>query len=131
MYSFTLVSFSLFSLIRYKWMLMPVLGDLSFFVRFMHVGWFLKYEIRNTEGKLHVEHEVEDNSKCPHINFIAVLLIGVYLRRHIGLGTKNCTICLFTFFSKTKISQLTHLSLISYLQINFCWPIFWVVCSVV
>ncbi len=37
--------------------------------------------------KLHIEHEIEQNAKSPHIDFKAVLIFIIDLRRHVGASS--------------------------------------------
>lgn len=60
------------------------------------------------ERKLHIEHEVEQNAKSPHIDFEAVLILVVDFRRHVGTGSQNSEADVLDVFGETKIGQFVH-----------------------
>lgn len=60
------------------------------------------------EGELHVEHEVEKHSECPHVDFEAVETLFVsreYFRGHKLLCTENGASYLSFLLAEPKIRQ--------------------------
>lgn len=73
------------------------------------------------EWKLHIKHEIKQNTKCPHINLKAIRLIFIDFWRHIILSSQHCATNLITLFTKPKICQFKCLFPISCFNQYILW----------
>ena len=70
----------------------------------------MRINLLNTEGKLAIQHQVEQNSKRPHINLKTINFICIDLWRHIILSSKDGAIYVILSLRKNEIRQLVGLN---------------------
>ena len=79
------------------------------FCWYLNEDWKLSIT-KITVRKLHIEHKIEEHSKCPHVDFIAVYLVLENLRWHEILCAKNSSSYILYFFSESKLCQFIKLN---------------------